>query len=91
MDEMATVIATKLADYGLLGIAVLVLGILYYRSQAEVKELNAQLFEQAKATTKALTENTAVMAASAAAQERAAEASRDLAMTIRSWTNRRGR
>ncbi len=90
METIATAMANKLLDFGILGIVTLALAYLYFWAMRKIETLNAQLHEQTKIVTKALTENTLVMQASVEAQEKGAEASRMLTQVIQLDLSRRG-
>jgi hypothetical protein len=83
MDQITIAIVNKVLDYSLLGGAVIVFGYGYWLAQKEIRALNAAVLELTKATTKVITENTAAITGAAAAQDRAAEAHRGLAETIK--------
>lgn len=90
-DDTTLGLVRKLLDYSLLGVAVIVLGYLYWRSLAEIRALNTLVLELTRVTTKVITENTAALSIAAASQKEAAEASRDVADLVRSTPVRRGR
>lgn len=91
MDEVSLRIIGQFFNYGLIGIVAVVLGYLYWRSQLKIDALNALILEMTKATTTALTNNTAALHNAAAANDRSTESFRELTESVRDLANRRGR
>ncbi len=69
---------------------VIALGYLYYRATNKIEALYAKLLDQTEVLTKVTRDSTTVMEAVVAAQNKNADASRELTETIRLWAARRG-
>jgi hypothetical protein len=77
-------------NYGVLGVVAVGLGWLYYRATLKIDSLNLVILELTRSQGPVIEKNSAALQNVAAALERATEAQRDLAESIRRYADRAG-